>query len=176
VTDGLGFILTKGGERGLETVQRDRGWAIKDGEASFPASEFRAIVAYDPKLRLNRFEAADSTVMIQLRLDSQSRSSSFLSRLSELDDRQAPQLIDSAGRAYPAVGFIGSSRTTCKVRYTRATPLEKLSEAPAATNSADRGLTLLFNVASGAEIKEFRLGAATVETYSPPLKAVQGRN
>lgn len=171
VDNGLGFVIQKGTETGLDVQEVDRGgFAILDGEASFKPEQLNK-PGLDRRLRLDRFAPASDTLIVQVVFSPKVRGEAFVHAMEQADKSKPPVLIDSKGRKYQPVGYIWTSPDLVKVRFTRGHPIGAFSELPAVSRATpDRELTLVYAVNTGAEITALRVGDATLEAYEPPIQ------
>jgi hypothetical protein len=176
VNSNLGFMIQKGTERGLRVTQLGRGWAIEEGEGTYSRAEATRGSQADFRLQINRFAVTDDTAMVRVDASPADRTPQVRDALERADRNAPPELIDTNGRRYPAVGFIYDDRTNYRVRYSRGQPIRAMAELPQVSrNTPDRVLTLLFVVSRGVEIREFRIGGELIEMYDPPLATEHGR-
>lgn len=172
VSNTLGFVIRKGTEHGLETVEAARGWAIVDGEATLRAEDLQKSKNIEVKLRVDRFEPAEGTVVVKVDVNPKDRDEAFSRAMEAADKSKPPVLVDAKGRKYQPVGWVYKDPALVKLRYTRGHPVAALSELPSVTRATpDRELTLVFTVSAGVEIAALKVGDATLETFEPRLKA-----
>jgi hypothetical protein len=171
VTPALGFIIQKGTERSLSVSQAGRAWQVDSGEAKFTRDELERTRGIDNKIQINRFNIDETTAMVKVDISPGQRPSEF-SRVIETAERDVPpELIDTNGRRFQAVGFVYDDGNLIHLRYTRGQPIRGLAELPSVSrNTPERKLTLLFIVSRGVEIKEFRVGRSLVEEYKETIK------
>jgi hypothetical protein len=175
VANTLGFTIQKGTEQGLEVEQAGSGWAVKDGEAKYKKEELSK-PGLDRKLMINKFSTADDTVVVKINMSPSDRPAAFVKTVEGADRKKTPELVDTKGRKYPAVGFIYRDDSLAWVRFTKGDPIKGLGAPGMPTVSRttpDRKLWLVYAVKMGVEIKEMKIGDQVIETYDPPLKCDQ---
>lgn len=172
VANTLGFTIQKGTEQGLEVEQAGSGWAVKDGEAKIKKEELSK-PGLDRKLMINKFSTADDTVVVKVNMSPSDRTAAFVKTVEGADRKKAPELVDTKGRKYPAVGFVYRDESLAWVRFTKGDPIKGLGASGMPTVSRttpDRQMWLVYAVKLGVEIREMRIGDTVVERYDPPLK------
>ncbi len=173
VGNGLGFNIQKSKEGNLKVTQEQRGWSIEEGEQTLKRSDLGK--ALDPKLQIGKFSASPDVAVVQVNFTPLQRKSEFGQALDAAEMLAAPQLIDTNGNSYDAVGYVYQDQDNVKIRYTKGQPLRSMRDAPSVgRNDPSKTLRLVFLVSSGVEVKELRLGAKVIETYDPPKKVEGG--
>jgi hypothetical protein len=175
VGPGMPFIIQKGIEGSLAVSQFGRAWQVDSGEAKFTKAALERGRGIDTKIQINRFSVDESTALVKIDISPGVRPAEF-SRILETAERDVPpELIDTNGRRFQAVGFIYDDGNITHLRYTRGQPIRGLSELPSVSrNTPERRLTLLFIVSRGVEIKELRIGRSLVEEYKETVKTDMG--
>jgi len=175
VSNAIGFIIQKGTERGLAVAQEGRGWTVREGELKLNIREAASFSSgLDPKLQVNRFSVADDTVIIKVNISPSARSNEFIKALDSSDKMAPPQLEDTQGRTYPAVGFVYKDSAMWWLRFTKGDPIKGLGASGMPTisrTSPDRTLTLVFAVPIGVTINHFKIGNTILDDWSDkPIK------
>lgn len=170
--NGIGFVIAKGREGAMQVEQRQRGWAIVDGEGTYRDDPRAQRV--DVKLSISNFAHPPDVAMAQVNFTPMQRTSEFGRAFSMAESLAQPLLVDDQGRTYEAVGFVYREGQSVRIRYTKDRPIRAMRELPAVgTTDPTRKLTLLFLVNVGVNVTEFRLGNQTVPTEGLP-KLSQG--
>jgi hypothetical protein len=82
-----------------------------------------------------------------------------------------PQLIDTNGQAYPAVGFIYEDNSIVEISYDPANSIRGLQQVPTISSSrSDQELSLVFRVSKGVQVRYFSIGSKVVAEFDPPVE------
>lgn len=167
-TNALGFNFQKTQKRGLALDDDNR---IIDGTAKYDPSELPQRGVVERTLKVDRFEPGEDTSIVQIDVGTGSPAS-LLGRVGRVVDSDAPpQLVDSDGTAYQALGYIYQDNTIIDIRFTPATPLSGIADLPTLSSArTDQSLTLLFRVSSGVNLRYYALGDAVVFELDPPME------
>lgn len=163
------FGMQEGATRGI-SINDDN--EIVDGQQAFAKNEVGNRV--DRALAVNTFATTSDTTIIQIQVSgdaTQIPSSVFGSAAVAIDNAQAPRVVDTEGRVYPAIGYYYLDRDKAEIRYTPSQPLRAMNEAPGLSNTRDdQELTLLFRVSLGVQIEHLAIGDIVVTTYDEPIE------
>lgn len=173
-SNALGFTISKGTEQSLEVVQADsgRGWLIVNGEQKLRRDQLAGFGGVDFKLRIDRIQPAQGTVIVQANITPTERSDEFNQRMDNADKSKAPVLVDNNGTVYEPVGFIFRDPSLVHIRYTTGSPIRSMTQLPGVSRSnPDKRLILIYAVSLGVKIHEMRVGDQTIEVYNPPISA-----
>jgi hypothetical protein len=167
VSNILGFQFQTTQKRSLELDDSNR---ILNGTAKYAPNELAGRGGITPELRVDRFSPGDDTAIVMIDIGSESVAS-VLGRVGRSVAGDAPpQLIDSAGTVYQAIGFVYQDRDIVDVRITPATPLRGVNDLPTISAArTDQSLVLLFRVSLGAEVEYYALGDQVVLEFRPEM-------
>ena len=169
-TNILPFQFQKTQSRGL-TIDDDN--RITGGSQKYAPEELAGRGGVNADLRVDRIAPGDDTAIVMVDVGPESVASLLgrVGRQAGLDD--APQLSDTDGTVYQAVGFIYTDATITDIRFTPATPLGGVRDLPTLSSArTDQTLTLLFRVSSGVEMEFFALGNAVVFDFESGVEIV----
>lgn len=175
-SNSLGFAFQKTNKQQLELSQ-DKDNKIITGTASWFAKEIRGggnANAVPRELRVDRFEVSGDRVMVQVNVSAESPASLLGKVARTAESVLPPQLIDSAGTPYQAVGYIYEDKEKIEVRFDAGDPIRGLTQLPQLSAArSDQSLRLIFLVSFGVEIQSYALGNKVVLDFNPPLKMDQ---
>lgn len=165
----LGFAFQTRVKRGLNINEDNQ---ITDGEAKLAPEDTENQRGLDRSLLVDGFATTPDTTLVQVDVG-QDSTASLLGRVGASVDRVVPPLlIDSAGIAYEAIGYIYRDGTIVEVRFTPGSTIGSLTELPSLSSArTDQSMRLLFRVSKGVAITDFALGNKAVVTIDPPAVA-----
>lgn len=170
-------VLQKGNTPGLDINDANE---IVNGEARFNPGDV-AGRGLDRNLRIDKFFVTKDTNIVQIQVtgDPALFPTSYFSTNAAPDLRTdvPPRLIDAAGQAYNAIGFVYTDATKVQLRYTPGRPMMGLDEADSLVRSRDdQTMSLIFRPSVGVELRHFAIGDTVLVTFDPPLviEAVRG--
>lgn len=163
------YGLQEGGTRGISINEDNK---IIDGQQAFAVNEAKN-VRVDRALAVNEFFVTSDTTIVQVTLTGDPAaipSSVFGPAAVAIDNTTAPQLVDAAGRVYPAIGYVYEDRDKVEIRYTPSQPLAAMNDAPGLSGTRDdQVMIMLFRVSLGVQIEHFAIGDTVLTTYDGPL-------
>ncbi|MEM7623217.1 MAG: hypothetical protein AAF235_08430 [Planctomycetota bacterium] len=168
IEDSLGFAVQKTQIGGLDInganeVVRGQNTFLNDNLTGQAASINR-------DLRVEKFFVASGTKLVKVDV-SPSQPASILGRSYRTAQGVVPpQLIDSRGTPYQAIGYIYADEDVTEVVIDPGQPIRGLAQLPTlSTARDDQTLTLLFSVSVGSEITTYALGNKAVLSFDPGL-------
>lgn len=164
-----GRVIQDGSQRGLSVNIP----YVSDGKAVFAPKEMdpRAI----PKeLKIDRFESTKDTVIVQVDVGINGKSSILGKAAEAADLLAAPYLVANDGQRFEAVGYWYEDRDKIAVRYTVGEPIRSMqeltNEGVAVTKSrSDQKLVLVFRPPMGTEIVSFSIGDVEINKFAKPI-------
>jgi len=164
----LGFSFEKRQKGGLDVNENNQ---ILRGKQKFLPDDLDAR-GISKNVVIKEFAVTPDVVIVKVDVSPQSKAS-LLGRAAQAVDRVLPpQLIDTDGRAYQAVGYIYKDNKFVEISYNPAQSIRGLAQVPTISSSrSDQELTLIFRVSKGVEIKTFAIGSKAILEISPPMLA-----
>ncbi len=163
------YGLQEGQTRGV-TINEDN--QIDGGQQAYALSEVG--VRVERALAVNEFAVTSDTTILQVTMSgdpSQIPSSVFGPAAVAIDNSQAPTLVDTSGRVYPAIGYLYTDRDKAEIRYTPSQPMRAMNEGPGLSSTRDdQEMILLFRVSLGVEIEHLAIGETVVTSYDGPVE------
>ncbi|MEQ8850588.1 MAG: hypothetical protein RIB32_02250 [Phycisphaerales bacterium] len=138
------------------------------GVYRFPA-DFNA--PNDRNLKTDKFGVGRGQVLVQIDV-SDGSPASIIGPVARLEDADAPiRLIDTAGIAYDAVGYIYQESGEVTIRYTPEDPLDGSGDiaTPLSSTRTDQQLALIFVCSFGVEIDRLAIGDTVILDFDPVL-------
>lgn len=162
----LGFSFEKRQKGGLDVNDKNQ---ILRGKQKFLPDDLDAR-GISKNVVIKEFATTPDVVIVKVDVSPQSKAS-LLGRAAQAVDRiLPPQLIDTDGRAYPAVGYIYKDNKIVEISYNPSQSIRGLAQIPTISSSrSDQELTLIFRVSKGVEIKTFAIGSKAILDISPPM-------
>ena len=163
------YTLQEGATRGIGINDENQ---IISGTQAFAPNEAKNRVTRE--LAVNEFFVTNDTAIVQITVTGSPNeipSSVFGAAAVAIDNSQTPQLVDTTGRVYPAVGYVYEDRDKVEMRYSPSQPLAAMIEAPGLSGTRDdQSMIMLFRVSIGVEIQHFAIGDTVVTTYDGPVE------
>lgn len=172
VTDRIGpnWSVNTTNRGGLQVQNIDRNNYIIDGSHTFTREQMNER-GLDQNLRLERFAETADTKIVQVDVSRRSPLSVLGKAADAALSVAPPQLVDSLGQVYDAIGFVYDDGRNVQIRFTPGQPIRALRELPTLSNSRENErLTLIFRASAGVEIVRFNIGNQTQQEFSPPIK------
>jgi len=168
VSDRMGFAFRTTQKGGLEL--NDENQVIR-GENAWFKDELTQSNQINRDLRVDTFATGADRALLQIDV-SPERAGSVLGRAYRTAQGVVPpQVIDTNGTPYQAIGYIYEDDEQFEVRLTPGNPIRGLTELPRlASARRDQRLTLLFYVTEGAEIDTYALGNKAILDFDPPIR------
>ncbi|MEM1184071.1 MAG: hypothetical protein AAGI53_03610 [Planctomycetota bacterium] len=166
---GVRFQTTQ--KRGLTLDDDNR---VTGGDAKHAPEELAGRGAIPRDLIVDKFAPGDDTAIVQIDVGPNS-TASLLGRVGRSVSSDAPpQIIDTDGTAYQALGFIYSDNSINDIRFTPATPISGLGDLPTISGArTDQSLYLVFRVSVGVQMQYYALGTSVVFELTPPVEVVR---
>lgn len=126
------------------------------------------------ELKIDRFESTKDTVIVQVDVSLNGKSSILGKAAEAAEMTAAPYLVADDGQRFEAVGYWYEDRENIKVRYTVGEPIramqELTNEGVAITKSrADQKLTLIFRPPINTTIVSFSIGTHEINKFAKPI-------
>jgi hypothetical protein len=124
---------------------------------------------------VDRFQSPPDVEIVQVNVSPESPAS-LLGRVARSVDRVLPpQLIDTDGTVYQAVGYIYQDRDIIQLSYDPSQPIRGLAQlsqdgVSLSSSRRDQSLKLIFRVDQGAAIEHYALGSKVILDIEPPLQ------
>lgn len=163
----LGFQFQTTQKRGLELGEENR---IISGSAKYDPGELAGRGGVNPELRVDRLASGDDTVIVQVNVTGDDNAG-LLGRVARsVEAGAAPQLIDTDGTVYQAVGYLYTDSEIVEVRFTPANPIQSLNELPTLSSArTDQELKLVFQCSFGVSIEYLAYGKTIAYEIDPPI-------
>lgn len=165
--NGLGFSFEVRQKGSAELDDRNR--IVRGGSKFRPADVNNRGI--DRNVIVDRFAPAGDVVIVRVNVSPNS-AASMLGRAARSVDRVLPpQLIDTNGTAYPAVGWIYQDTSIIEFSYDPAKPIRGMAEIPYTISSSrtDQNLTLIFRVSKGVSLDYYAIGSKVVVDLNPAM-------
>ncbi|MEO1535548.1 MAG: hypothetical protein AAFS11_08305 [Planctomycetota bacterium] len=167
------YGMQKGATRGVSINDDNQ---IIGGFQAFAVGEVKGN-RVDRALAVNEFFVPNDTMIVQITLTGDPNeipSSVFGGAAVAIDNTKAPQVVDTTGRVYPAIGYVYEDRDKVEVRYSPSDPLSAMNDAPGLSGTRDdQVMVLLFRVSVGVEVEHFAIGNTVVTTYDGPVEIIR---
>ncbi|HHN77527.1 MAG TPA: hypothetical protein ENK11_02480 [Phycisphaerales bacterium] len=174
----LGFTFEVRQKGGLEIDGENR---VVRGSVKFRPSDINNRGA-DRKVLVDRIAVTPDIVIVKVNVGPDS-AASLLGRVARSVDRVLPpQLIDTNGTAYPAVGFIYTEEgKLIQLEYDPAQPIRGMAQlqqkgVSLSSSRTDQKLELIFRCSRGVAIKHYAIGSKVIINLDPPLVLDQAQN
>ncbi len=172
VANTLGFVIQDGNQGALEV----EGGRIKEGTQTFKPEELDAWKRIDRNLRIDRLFNTDDVVIVQVDVSRDTPNSWLGGAARAVEMVLPPQIMDTGGQVYDAVGYVYQDSTLTEVRYTPGQPIRGLSEIRSITASRnDQKLTLIFRVSRGVTLTDFRVGSKVLTVFDPKIEVIEAQ-
>lgn len=168
VSNALGYVIQDGSQGSLEV----EGGRIKDGEQKFDPTVVKGNKGIDHNLRIDRIFTTDDVVLVKVEVSRDKPASWLGSAARQVELVLPPQIMDTNGTAYEAVGYIYEDAGIVHIRYTPGQPIRGLSEIPYSITSSrnDQKLKLVFRISRGVTIQDFRIGSKILQVFDPKIE------
>lgn len=168
VSNRFGFAFQSTQAGGLELGEGNQ---VVRGTGRFSSATLQQRgVTIDKNLRVDAFATTSDTRIAQLDVGVESKASLLGKVARSVDQVLPPQLIDTNGAVYQAVGYVYSDREFTEIRYDPGDPIRGLSQLPSLSSSRDdQKLKLIFVVSIGAEIDTYAVGSRAVLDFEPAV-------
>ncbi|GJQ30150.1 MAG: hypothetical protein HBSAPP03_20340 [Phycisphaerae bacterium] len=154
----------------LELAEEGQGNYITGGEMTIAKSELPTALT-EKGIKVENFIADRSTVLVQMEVSANSRTSILGGAISAAENVLPPVLVDTLGEAYQPVGFAYMDESVFKMRFTPNAPITAMSQLPSLSRSRPaQRLVLFFRISLGREVKSFNKGSKVVYEFNPPFK------
>ncbi|MCC6971120.1 MAG: hypothetical protein IT434_12975 [Phycisphaerales bacterium] len=166
-SNSLGYVIQDGKQGRLEI----EGGRIKDGRQEFAPEDLKQ-QHIDRNLRIDRIFTTDDVVIVKVDV-SRDRPASWLGGAARAVEMVLPpQIMDTGGQVYDAVGYIYEDAGIVDIRFTPGQPIRGLSEIPYTITSSrnDQKLKLVFRISRGVTVQDFRIGSKVLQVFDPKLE------
>jgi hypothetical protein len=143
------------------------------GLAKFSRDDLKGTQGMDPKLVVRQIEEPDDASLVHVIVDRRNATWGFLSDAAAPADRsKPPQLVDTNGVTYQAVGYGYRLAGETWIYYDPSAPLQSMNdqEMPTLSRSQpDQELVLIFRVSRGVKVQAFAIGDRVIADFTPQL-------
>ncbi|MFO0834801.1 MAG: hypothetical protein U0638_07510 [Phycisphaerales bacterium] len=164
----LGYTIKDGNQRNLEV----EGGRVKDGTQRFDPQELKGNSHIEHNLRIDRFFTTDDVVICKVEVSRDKPASWLGGAARAVENVLPPQVTDTTGQAYDAVGYVYEDSTIIEIRYTPGQPIRGLSEIPYTLTASrnDQKLKLVFRISRGVTLQDFRIGSKVLQVFDPKIE------
>lgn len=164
------LMIQKGTQKG---IQIDGDNYILSGSAKWKPDQLRIRIA-EKALQINKFSTTSGVAMVQVDVSGNFPGSLYGQAMATAQRVVPPQLVDTKGIVYDAVGWVYEDRDLVHIRFEPGQPVRGLSQLAdegivLSSSRTDQRLTLLFLCSEGAEIKSYNIGPKEIVTLDEPL-------
>lgn len=165
-SDRIGYSFEKRQKGSLE-VDGDN--FVTRGKMQFRPEDL-GVRGVDRKVIVERFASSPDVQLVRVDVSRES-AASLLGRAAKTVERVLPpQIIDSNGQAYPAVGYVYSDKDIVEISFDPAQSIRGLAQLPTLSSSrSDQKMTLIFRASKGVDIRYFAVGQKVITELDPPL-------
>jgi hypothetical protein len=151
------------------SLEIDENNAVTRGTMKFRPDEL-GVRGVDRKVIVEKFASSPDVQLVRVDVGRES-AASLLGRAAKTVERVLPpQLIDTNGQAYPAVGYVYADREIVEISFDPANSIRGLSQLPTLSSSrSDQKMTLIFRVSKGVDIEYFAVGQKVLTELDPPM-------
>ncbi|MBL8962716.1 MAG: hypothetical protein KF787_03695 [Phycisphaeraceae bacterium] len=169
VSPGLGFTIQRGTERGLTTEDVN----VIEGQEVYEIRMFDKTRGIDRNLRIDQFQTKSDTVIVQISVGGD-RPLTWLRKVPVVETTPAPQLVDTDGQVYEAIGYIYDEQNRYRtIRFNRSRPIRLMSDLPSmSAQREDQKMTLIYDVSRGVRLAKFQMGGTVLHEFKPPMNTV----
>lgn len=177
VGNSIGFTFEVRQKGGLDIDGENR---IIRGSVKFRPDQVNNRGA-DRKVLVDRIAVTPDIVIVKVNV-SPDTAASLLGRVARSVDRVLPpQLIDTNGTVYPAVGFIYTDSNVIQFEYDPSQPIRGLTQlqqkgVSLSSSRTDQKLELIFRCSKGVSLKHYAIGSKVIINLDPPLLLDQSQN
>lgn len=167
VSNTIGYVIKDGNQRSLEV----EGGRVKEGTQAFAIEELKGNSHIDRDLRIDRFFSTDDVVLVKVDVTRDKPASWLGQAARQVEMILPPQVTDTNGQVYDAVGYVYEDATLIEIRFTPGQPIRGLSEIRSITSSRnDQKLKLVFRISRGVTIQDFRIGSKVLQVFDPKIE------
>ncbi len=164
------MTIQKGTQKGISIGEGNK---ILDGEAKWTPAELETRIV-EKSMRIEKFQVNPDVVMVQVNVSPREKASLLGKAAASAERILPPQLVDTNGQRYEAVGWLYKDREMVYLRYTPSQPIRGLSELESkgiqlSASRDDQKLYLFFLCSYGAELTEYDIGPKTIVKLEKPL-------
>ncbi len=131
------------------------------GKRKFPSRALRILGIYEPA----------KTKIVKVDVSRRSSADIYRSAKERAGSGATPQLVDSRGNTYTAIGFIHERPEGVQIKLDPRRGIDDADDLPHLPTTGKQKLTLLFQVTEGVTIVSFRLGDVVVGTCSVTISS-----
>ncbi|USN98428.1 MAG: hypothetical protein H6810_09650 [Phycisphaeraceae bacterium] len=164
-TNSLGFSFEVRQKGSLELGENNR---VERGTVKFRPQDVNGFG--DRNVIVNSIAVSPDVVIVQVNV-SPTTAASLLGRVARSVDRVLPpQLVDTNGTVYPAVGYIYRDDQIIELSYDPSQQIRGLAALPSLSSArTDQSLELIFRCSKGVELKYYSIGPKVILELNPPL-------
>lgn len=164
----LGYTIQDGKQRNLEV----EGGRVKEGTQAFDPQELKNNTHIEHNLRIDRFFTTDDVVIFKVDVTRDKPASWLGGAARAVENILPPQVMDTSGQVYDAVGYVYEDATIIEIRFTPGQPIRGLSEIGHTLTSSrnDQKLKLIFRVSRGVTLQDFRIGSKVLQVFDPKIE------
>lgn len=165
-SNGIGFTFEVRQKGSLDLDGKNR---ILRGSTKFDPNSVNNR-GVDRAVQVDKIAVSPDVVIVKVNV-SPTTAASLLGRAARSVDRiLPPQLIDTNGTVYQAVGYIYEDDQIIEFEYDPAQPIRGTANLPSLSSSrTDQTLHLLFRCSKGVEIEYYSIGPKVIVELDPPL-------
>lgn len=146
---------------------------ILEGEDKWAPSALASRVV-ERNLIINKFATDGDVVMVQVEVSGNFPGSLYGQAMAAAQRVLPPQLHDTNGIVYEAVGWVYQDRDMVYIRYTPGQPIRAMSQLAdngivLSSSRDDQKLTLLFLCSLGSQITSYNVGPKVIFSLEEPL-------
>jgi len=169
VSANLPFVIQKGQHGQLELDEENNKNIIISGKLITTVEDIRN-QGLDRALQVQNFITSPDTVMVQVDVSANTRTSLLGRSVATAEQVLPPVLVDTNGDRYQPVGYYYQDESKVEVSFEPGQPIQALSQLPSLSRSRPaQRLTLIFRVSFGRSIQYFALGNKVVVRFDPPM-------
>ncbi len=166
------LVIQRGTHRSLEIDGNE----IIRGVQAFNPNEFQRAASIPMNLQIRQFRTTPDTTLVQVDVSLRSRQSLLGQAAAAAERVVPPELIDTNGNRYQAIGYVYRDQSIVRLRYTPDRPIRGLTELEGdgvglSRSAAGQELTLIFLVSTGVNVERFVIGNTVIAEYEPPIDA-----
>ncbi|GJM18679.1 MAG: hypothetical protein DHS20C14_08920 [Phycisphaeraceae bacterium] len=166
-----------GGRRAMHVAVAKRVMDVDDnnritfGSGQWEPSDFSRPPT-DRKLRVDRFAVGDGQVIVQVDMHEGTPGNLNGPVARTIDADEPIRLLDTAGQAYDAIGYIYNEADEVHIRYTPSDPLDGSVDLPRTLSSSrtDQTLRIVFLCSYGVHLDKLAIGDTVLLQFEPTLE------
>lgn len=166
---GYKYVIQKGQERGMQYTDN----SLVEGHEVFEIRVLEKNRGIERSLQISQFQTKPDTVVTQIDVTA-GKPLSWLGKVPVTETTPAPQLFDTDGQAYDAIGYIFEEQGKfITYHINRGKPIRTMADLPSLSASrSDQTLTLVFDVSKGVKLARMAIGTNVIHEFKPPMPTV----